>query len=39
MTELYFTFEDADVERGRKPTFHRRKPLPVDFSLPIPPTM
>jgi hypothetical protein len=39
MTELYFTFEAAHAERGRKPTFQPRKPLPVDFSLPIPRTM
>ena len=39
MTELYFTFEVAHTERRRKPTFQPRKALPVDFSLPIPPTM
>jgi hypothetical protein len=39
MTELYFTFEVAHAERGRKPTFQPRKTLPVDFSLHIPATM
>jgi hypothetical protein len=39
MTALYLTTQGAHAVRGRKPTFQPRKTLPVDFSLPIPPTM
>ncbi len=39
MTELYITTQCYNSAYERKPTFHPRKPLPVDISLPIRPTM